>query len=73
MPGQSQRLSSSVFCSFVRASAPKYPSSRQLGLKSDKMVKWIAAFEVVDDYVALGAGEGDHNEDHKFYGYRAPV
>ncbi|MBG6078174.1 molybdopterin-dependent oxidoreductase [Polaromonas sp. CG_9.11] len=38
-----------------------------------KMVKWIAAIEVVRDYADLGAGQGGYNEDHEFYGYRAPI
>ena len=38
-----------------------------------KMVKWIAAIEIVHNYVDLGAGEGGYNEDHEFYGYRVPI
>ncbi len=38
-----------------------------------KMVKWIAAIELVRDYADLGAGEGGYNEDHEFYGYRVPI
>src|SRR5665213_3579299 len=38
-----------------------------------KMVKWIAAIELVHDYADLGAGEGGYNEDHEFYGYRVPI
>jgi sulfoxide reductase catalytic subunit YedY len=38
-----------------------------------KMVKWIAAIEVVHDFADLGAGEGGYNEDHEFYGYRVPI
>jgi len=38
-----------------------------------KMVKWIAAIELVHDFADLGAGEGGYNEDHEFYGYRVPI
>ena len=38
-----------------------------------KMVKWIAAIELMHDYADLGAGEGGYNEDHEFYGYRVPI
>lgn len=37
----------------------------QLGYK---MVKWIAAIELVHDFDHLGAGQGGYNEDHEFYG-----
>ena len=32
-----------------------------------KMVKWIAAIELVADFSDLGAGQGGYNEDHEFY------
>jgi DMSO/TMAO reductase YedYZ molybdopterin-dependent catalytic subunit len=38
-----------------------------------KMVKWIEAIELVDDFDQLGAGQGGYNEDHEFYGYRMPI
>jgi DMSO/TMAO reductase YedYZ molybdopterin-dependent catalytic subunit len=38
-----------------------------------KMVKWIAAIELVHRYADLGAGEGGDSEDHEFYGYRVPI
>ena len=38
-----------------------------------KMVKWIESIEFVQDYADLGAGQGGYNEDHEFYGYRAPI
>ena len=38
-----------------------------------KMVKWIAAIELVHDFAHLGAGQGGYNEDHEFYGYRMPI
>ena len=38
-----------------------------------KMVKWIAAIELVRDFADLGAGQGGYNEDHEFYGYRMPI
>jgi DMSO/TMAO reductase YedYZ molybdopterin-dependent catalytic subunit len=38
-----------------------------------KMVKWIAAIELVADFSDLGAGQGGYNEDHEFYGYRMPI
>lgn len=38
-----------------------------------KMVKWIAAIEFVSDFKDLGAGQGDYNEDHEFFGYRMPI
>lgn len=38
-----------------------------------KQVKWIAAIEFVSDFTHLGAGEGGYQEDHEFFGYRAPI
>jgi len=38
-----------------------------------KMVKWVAAIELVHDFADLGAGQGGYNEDHEFYGYRMPI
>jgi DMSO/TMAO reductase YedYZ molybdopterin-dependent catalytic subunit len=38
-----------------------------------KMVKWIAAIDLVRDFADLGAGQGGYNEDHEFYGYRMPI
>jgi DMSO/TMAO reductase YedYZ molybdopterin-dependent catalytic subunit len=38
-----------------------------------KMVKWIRAIELVDDFSTIGSGQGGYNEDHEFYGYRAPI
>jgi DMSO/TMAO reductase YedYZ molybdopterin-dependent catalytic subunit len=38
-----------------------------------KMVKWIAAIELVENFDDLGAGQGGYNEDHEFYGYRMPI
>jgi DMSO/TMAO reductase YedYZ molybdopterin-dependent catalytic subunit len=38
-----------------------------------KMVKWIAAIELVRDFADIGGGEGGYNEDHEFYGYRVPI
>ena len=38
-----------------------------------KMVKWIAAIELVHDYRDLGAGQGGYNEDHEFYGHQVPI
>jgi methionine sulfoxide reductase catalytic subunit len=38
-----------------------------------KMVKWIVAIELVEDFADLGAGQGGYNEDHEFYGYRMPI
>lgn len=38
-----------------------------------KQVKWISAMDVVSDFRGLGAGQGGYNEDHEFYGYRAPI
>lgn len=38
-----------------------------------KMVKWIAAIELVSSFSDLGAGQGGYNEDHEFYGYRQPI
>ena len=43
---------------------------KELGFK---MVKWIAAIELVRDFADLGAGQGGYNEDHEFYGYRMPI
>ncbi|MDD4933521.1 MAG: molybdopterin-dependent oxidoreductase [Methylacidiphilaceae bacterium] len=38
-----------------------------------KQVKWIAAIEFLSDFTHLGAGQGGYNEDHEFFGYRAPI
>ncbi|MGD9895956.1 MAG: molybdopterin-dependent oxidoreductase [Candidatus Methylacidiphilaceae bacterium] len=38
-----------------------------------KQVKWIAAIELLSDFAQLGAGQGGYNEDHEFFGYRAPI
>lgn len=38
-----------------------------------RMVKWTAAIELVADFADLGAGQGGHNEDREFYGYRMPI
>ncbi|MBW6414841.1 oxidoreductase [Candidatus Methylacidiphilum fumarolicum] len=38
-----------------------------------KQVKWIRAIEFVSDFKHLGAGQGGYNEDHEFFGYRAPI
>ncbi len=38
-----------------------------------KQVKWIAAIEFLSDFRRLGAGHGGYNEDHEFFGYRAPI
>jgi thiosulfate reductase cytochrome b subunit len=38
-----------------------------------KQVKWIEAIEFVESFSHLGAGQGGYNEDHEFYGYRAPI
>jgi len=38
-----------------------------------KQIKWIRAIECVDDFSRIGSGEGGHNEDHEFYGYRMPA
>ncbi len=38
-----------------------------------KMVKWIQAIELVDDFSHLGSGQGGYNEDHEFYGNRMPI
>lgn len=38
-----------------------------------KQVKWIEAIEFVDDFKHLGPGQGGYNEDHGFYGCRAPI
>jgi DMSO/TMAO reductase YedYZ molybdopterin-dependent catalytic subunit len=38
-----------------------------------KQVKWIVAIEFVSDFADLGAGQGGHNDDHEFYGYRIPI
>lgn len=42
----------------------------QLGFK---MVKWIQAIELVENFKDLGAGQGGYNEDHEFYGNRMPI
>ncbi len=38
-----------------------------------KMVKWIRAIELVEEYRDLGAGQGGYNEDHEFYGNRESI
>ena len=38
-----------------------------------KMVKWIAAIELVNGCCDIGAGQGRYNEDHGFYGHRVPI
>ena len=38
-----------------------------------KQVKWIAAIEFVSQFAHLGSGQGGYNEDHEFFGYRAPI
>ncbi|MFM8363688.1 MAG: molybdopterin-dependent oxidoreductase [Verrucomicrobiota bacterium] len=38
-----------------------------------KQVKWIQAIEFVSDFRHLGAGQGGFNEDHEYYGQRAPI
>ncbi len=42
----------------------------QLGFK---MVKWVRAIEVVDDYAALGQGQGGWREDHQYYANAAGI
>jgi len=38
-----------------------------------KQIKWIQAIEFVNSFAQLGSSEGGFNEDHEFYGYRAPI
>jgi thiosulfate reductase cytochrome b subunit len=38
-----------------------------------KQVKWVQAVEFVQSFRQLGSGEGGFNEDHEYYGYRAPI
>lgn len=38
-----------------------------------KQVKWVQAIEFVASFRVLGSGEGGFNEDHEFFGYRAPI
>lgn len=38
-----------------------------------KQVKWVQAVEFVASFHDLGSGEGGFNEDHEFFGYRAPI
>ena len=38
-----------------------------------KQVKWVQAVEFVASFRVLGSGEGGFNEDHEFFGYRAPI
>jgi DMSO/TMAO reductase YedYZ molybdopterin-dependent catalytic subunit len=42
----------------------------QLGFK---LVKWIKRIEFVDDFTAIGGGEGGYNNDHEFFGYRQSI
>ncbi len=36
-----------------------------------KMVKWLDSIEFVDDFVKIGAGQGGHREDSKYFGWGA--
>ncbi|HRJ71399.1 MAG TPA: molybdopterin-dependent oxidoreductase [Terrimicrobiaceae bacterium] len=38
-----------------------------------KQVKWVQAIEFVESFREFGSGEGGFNEDHEFFGYRAPI
>ena len=61
---------------FERRSACSAVHRKRLRCENElgsKMVKWIAAIELVHRYADLGAGEGGYNEDHEFYGYRVPI
>jgi DMSO/TMAO reductase YedYZ molybdopterin-dependent catalytic subunit len=42
----------------------------QLGFK---MVKWICAIEVVEDYSHIGEGQGGWHEDNQYYGTGAGI
>jgi sulfoxide reductase catalytic subunit YedY len=42
----------------------------QLGFK---MVKWICAIEVVEDYSHIGEGQGGWHEDNQYYGPEAGI
>jgi methionine sulfoxide reductase catalytic subunit len=55
---------------FMHGAPLRLRCENQLGFK---MVKWIEAIELVDDFRHLGAGKGGYNEDHEFYGYRMPI
>jgi hypothetical protein len=61
---------------FERRSACSAVHHKRLRCENElgfKMVKWIAAIELVHRYADLGAGEGGDSEDHEFYGYRVPI
>ncbi|GAB3404184.1 molybdopterin-dependent oxidoreductase [Massilia agilis] len=55
---------------FMHGAPLRLRCENELGFK---MVKWIEAIELVDDFSHLGAGQGGYNEDHEFYGYRMPI
>lgn len=38
-----------------------------------KQIKWVQAVEFVASFAHLGSGEGGFNEDHEYFGYRAPI
>lgn len=42
----------------------------QLGFK---MVKWVCAIEVVEDYSHIGKGQGGWREDNQYYGTGAGI
>jgi sulfoxide reductase catalytic subunit YedY len=42
----------------------------QLGFK---MLKWICAIEVVEDYSHIGKGQGRWREDNQYYGTEAGI
>ncbi len=55
---------------FLHGAPLRLRCENQLGFK---MVKWIQAIELVDDYRHLGSGQGGYNEDHEYYGYHMPI
>lgn len=38
-----------------------------------KQVKWVQGIEFVATFKDYGSGQGGFNEDHEYYGYRAPI
>lgn len=55
---------------FLHGAPLRLRCENQLGFK---MVKWIQAIELVNDFKDLGSGQGGYNEDHEFYGNHMPI
>ena len=38
-----------------------------------KMIKWIKSIELIEDYRAVGEGQGGYREDFQYYGTGAEI